>query len=216
MGKSFDWSNYKYLVQFLGACLGKHTEVVLYNFQDISQSVIEICNQGVSGIKVGDPLSGFAVSVMKDKGKEGPPYYLNHKVVSENKRVLYSNSFLILDANKQPMGMISTHTNTEPLRETIEMLKSFMGGEDNRIDEVENIALSPVDLIKQTMDLITTEKDIDPERMTGKEKMAVVEQLNEDGFFLIKGAVSQTAKMIGLSEATVYRYLSKINKSREI
>ncbi len=52
-------------------------------------------------------------------------------------------------------------------------------------------------------------------KYTVDEKMAVVRRLNDDGFFLMKGAVSQVAAMLGSSEATIYRYLGKISKENK-
>lgn len=50
------------------------------------------------------------------------------------------------------------------------------------------------------------------DRLTVDEKMEIVRRLNGDGFFLMKGAVSQIAMILGTSEATIYRYLSSVNK----
>ncbi|MFP3381633.1 helix-turn-helix domain-containing protein, partial [Bacillus sp. SIMBA_069] len=38
----------------------------------------------------------------------------------------------------------------------------------------------------------------------------VVKILNEKGAFLLKGGVSEVAKYLDVSEATIYRYLNKI------
>ena len=51
------------------------------------------------------------------------------------------------------------------------------------------------------------------DRLTQEEKMKVVEQLNNKGVFLLKGAVSEVARQMASSEATIYRYLSKLNKT---
>ena len=43
-----------------------------------------------------------------------------------------------------------------------------------------------------------------------EEKIRIVENLHRAGLFSMKGAVSEVAAQLGASEATVYRYLSKL------
>ena len=43
-----------------------------------------------------------------------------------------------------------------------------------------------------------------------EEKIRIVESLHHAGIFYMKGAVSEVAAQLGSSEATIYRYLSKL------
>lgn len=49
-----------------------------------------------------------------------------------------------------------------------------------------------------------------PDRLTMDEKVRIVEDLQQAGIFYMKGAVSEVAAQLGSSEATIYRYLSKL------
>ena len=49
-----------------------------------------------------------------------------------------------------------------------------------------------------------------PDRLTMDEKIRIVEDLQQAGIFYMKGAVSEVAAQLGSSEATIYRYLSKL------
>ena len=46
------------------------------------------------------------------------------------------------------------------------------------------------------------------------EKITVIQTLYDKGVFLIKGAVPEVAQALFCSEATVYRYLSKLSGKR--
>jgi predicted transcriptional regulator YheO len=217
MAQEFDFKSYIHLVDFLGACLGPYTEVVLYSFSDINESVIAICNAGISGIELGDPLTSFAINAMKDKGKVGPPYYLNHLTHSKSNKPLRSNSFLILDKQGNPKGMFTTHTDVTHYKQAANLLEMLAylpeqspSNKTNSQEELGN--QSPVEMIKSIVNEVTHAIGVSPDRMTTMEKTEIVNRLNQEGFFLIKGAVSQVAAMIGSSEATVYRYLSRLNK----
>ena len=49
-----------------------------------------------------------------------------------------------------------------------------------------------------------------PDRLTMDEKIRIVDDLHQAGIFYMKGAVSEVAAQLGSSEATIYRYLSKL------
>ena len=49
------------------------------------------------------------------------------------------------------------------------------------------------------------------DRLTQNEKLEIMELLNRKGVFLLKGSVSYVAKELHSSEASIYRYLGKIN-----
>jgi predicted transcriptional regulator YheO len=44
--------------------------------------------------------------------------------------------------------------------------------------------------------------------MSRQEKINIVKQLNEQGILTMKGAVSEIARQLFVSEPTVYRYLN--------
>lgn len=217
IGSDFDFTSYIHLVDFLGACFGDNTEVVLYDFKDINHSVIAIHNGHISGRTIGAPLTNFALSKLKDKGKEGPPYYLNYLGMSKN-TTLKSNSFFILDKYGNPQGMISINIDVSKYQEAAELLQklAFLPSmkpveKDNNI--IEAFQSSPRDLINQIINEVTNSGEISIERLTVDEKIEIIKRLNTEKFFLIKGAVSEAADALGISIATVYRYLSKLNKS---
>lgn len=218
MSIDFDFSSYIHLVDFLGACFGENTEVVLHSFEDINHSVIAIHNGHISGRGIGAPLTRFAISKLKDKGKEGPPYYLNYLGMSANNVTLRSNSFFILDKQGNPRGMLCINTDVTKYKEAAELLQklafipSLEPEEKESNSGIEVFQSAPEDLISSLISEITHAAGVAAHRLTVDEKIEVVKRLNDEKFFLIKGAVSQVATILGVSEATVYRYLSNINK----
>lgn len=213
----FDFSSYIQLVDFLGACFGDNTEVVLYDFKDLKHSVIAIHNGHISGREVGAPLTKFAASKLKDKGKEGPPYYLNYLGMPKSNISLKSNSFFILDKNGNPKGMISINTDVTKYQQAVDLLQKLafiptIQSEEKDNNNIEAFHLSPRDMINGIINDVTHSGEISIERLTADEKIEIIKRLNGEKFFLIKGAVSEVAELLGVSVATVYRHLNKINK----
>ena len=217
IGSDFDFSSYIHLVDFLGACFGENTEVVLYDFKDINHSVIAIHNEHISGRTVGAPLTSFALSKLKDKGKEGPPYYLNYLGMSKNNTPLKCNSFFILDRHGNPRGMLSINMDVTKYQQAAELLQklAFMSNlkpVEREAPYVEAFQSSPRDMINGIINEVTHSGEISIERLTVDEKIEIIRRLNAEKLFLIKGAVSEVASILGVSAATVYRYISSINK----
>lgn len=209
------------MVDFLGACFGENTEVVLHDFKDINHSIIAIHNGHISGRTIGGPLTSFALSKLKDKGKEGPPYYLNYVGMSKNNVPLRSNSFFILDKNGNPRGMLCVNTDVTKYQQAAELLQklAFFPGIEQKEKENGNIEAfhtSPRDMINNIISDVTHSGEISIERLTPDEKVEIVRRLNAEKFFLIKGAVSEVANILGVSVATVYRYISKINNDGKV
>lgn len=218
---SFDFTVYRQLTHFIAGVLGGDSEVVLYSFDDINNSVIELANAGVSGVKHGDQLSSFAIAAMKDKGKTGPPYYLEQTTILKEGKRLRSHHFLILDKRKSPRGMLTVNSDVTKFQAAAELLQrlAYLPQNDQHLAtndgplkyDLEHLQKTPSELIDSVINDVTKTADIPKNRLRTEEKIKIVERLNKDGFFLIKGAVKQTAASLGSSEATIYRYLAQIS-----
>lgn len=68
------------------------------------------------------------------------------------------------------------------------------------------------DMIRAAIKEILGSLDVDITRLNQEERLSVIGQLNERGVFQLKGAVSEIARIFGCSEASIYRYLSKLSK----
>jgi len=213
----FDFTSYIHLVNFLGGCLDSNTEIVLFSLDNINSSIVAIHGGHISGRKVGDPLTNFAISKLKDKGKDGPPYYLNYVGVSKDGTPLRSSSFFILDKSGNPRGVLTISSDVTKYQKAAELLAQLaflpnMETVSSESVDIERFQATPKDLILEIIFDVTKSKDIDTRRLTPDEKIEVVRRLNVENFFLMKGAVSQIASLLDSSDATIYRYLSKINK----
>ena len=80
---------------------------------------------------------------------------------------------------------------------TLQALSSRMGRERWRVlsDAAQVVANYPVEV----------------DRLTQDEKMEIMDILNRKGVFLLKGSVSHVAQTLHSSEASIYRYLGKLN-----
>lgn len=84
--------------------------------------------------------------------------------------------------------------------------------EPSLIQEDETFHSSTSEVAGEVIHHVLSDLSLNEVRMTQSEKLAVVERLDAKGVFLLKGAVKDVAKTLGCSQASVYRYLSKIKE----
>ena len=88
---------------------------------------------------------------------------------------------------------------------------SLQTGEDAGASAgAETFVGSVPDAVRSAIEEVTGATGVPASRLTMEEKIRIVDALNQGGLFYLKGAVSEVAAQLGSSEATVYRYLSKL------
>lgn len=208
------------LVEFLGIVLGKHCEIVLQDCAD-KQCIVSIANGEVSGRNEGAPLTDFALRIMSEGEWKDKDYICLYKGTTSDSRRLQSSTYFIKDDEKL-IGMLCINTDTTKYKELSDAVLK-LGGlipefaennfENNGVCE-ETFSDSLPEVIRNNIMQILEDSSLPPDRLRQGEKIELVRQLNNRGIFQLKGAVSAAAEEFSCSEATMYRYLSKINKNR--
>ena len=216
---------YEILVSFLGEVLGPDYEIVLHDLRDKAKSIIAIAHGEISGRAVGDPLTGKALELLAERGYEGADFSVNYSGISKDGEPLRSSSLFIKDDDGKPVGMLCvnfddgrfTDIATQVLRlchpdEFVERTIATIRLADDEAPE--NVPNSISALTDNVIAGIVAKRGVPVDRLTQEEKIEIIDLLHGKGVFLMKGAVSYVAKVLASSEASVYRYLSKLNKSR--
>lgn len=226
--------NYKTLVQFLGEVLGKDYEIVLQSLEKSDGNIVAIENGSISGRTVGAPLTNFAMQMLHDNEKSPMDYKTNYTGFTNTGVPLRSSSLLIKDDDGKPIGMLCInfsdtryrnlsqeilelchpnhyyvpdlinphHENEHPHHTAVEhsVNESFHNKLEDVIDDV-------------LLDIVGT-SNFPTDRLTPDEKMRIVKSLEEKGVFHTKGSVVYTAKKLSCSQATMYRYISKVKNEK--
>ena len=200
------------LAEFLSKCYGDNVEVVLHDIADLDHSAIAIFNNHVSGRKCGAPMTYYGLKIIRDKLYVKQNYSVNTRNVLSNGKVLRSSTYFIKDENGELLGTLCINVDVSHYIELGNLFErlSFGNTDDNDIDDQnakETFPTTVDDLIDGTIiDFIGENgsiSDLTPER-----KIELVAQLNEKGIFMFKGTVKKVSVALGVSEPTVYRYLS--------
>ena len=212
--------SYLPMLDFLAAVMGKDAEIVLHDVSHMDNSVVAIRNGHVSGRGVGAPTTDLALKLIKS-GKYGDrDFVANYKGLSAEGKALRSATYFIRDKRKKLIGMLCINIDTsqfERFRDFLNGLIEFPGhpvgvDHDEKDTMIENFSNSVEALAFESIYSVLKERNISPERMSQDEKIDIIKELNNSGVFLLKGAVSEVAARLKVSEATIYRYLTKIKK----
>ncbi len=221
---------YMKLTEFLGLVLGPDYEVVLHDLTDKNHSVIAIANGHVSGRKVGAPLTNMALGILRDKSYETKEYRIHDYGVSVNGKDLRSNTMFIKE-NGRLIGMLCVNFDDSRYRELSHGLMKLCHP-DAFVGEVvfpeENAPAVPLaqqspEKFRNSTDAVVVDAvaheleamGVEAERLTSEERLRIIEALEGKGIFLLKGAVKDVSSGLCCSQASVYRYLSKLKTGKD-
>ena len=211
-------------VDFIADMLGEDSEVVLHDLTDLNNSIVAIRNGHNSGRQVGGPATDLVLRVMKGMKYKDKDFLSNYRGYAKNGNILKSSTFFIKDKKEKIIGMLCVNTDCGKLIEIRDFLSGMLPVTDkaennpknNQPEEIsEKFNLNAEELTLESINKIVAEAGVSPERMSQQEKIDVVKRLYEMGVFLLKGAVTQTASTLKISEPSVYRYLNQIKRAEE-
>jgi len=216
-------------VDFLADILGPSSEVVLNDLMDLNHSVMAIRNSHVSHRQVGDPATDLALRTMKAGKAEKREYLANYKGVSQGKHSLRSSTYF-LRFDGEIVGMICINTDDSALDDLQEQVLKVLTNYKHLnsptiyqskaalVDEAghdapvapEHLTTSITDLAREVTQTVCAKHGVSVEYLKQNEKLEIVRSLYHQGYFLLKDSVSEAAKIIKVSDPSVYRYLQTV------
>ena len=202
---------YRALVPFLGPALGPDYEVALHDLTSETGAVAVLANGGVTGQSLGAPLRGMARRFVQDGLWRTREFVAGYQAESAAKGRLRASALFIRDG-EELIGMLCLYFDAAKYSRMAQELLALCGlhGEGGRGAGAEPLTAALPDTVRAAVEEVTGRAGLPPERLTMEEKIRIVETLHRAGLFSMKGAVSEVAAQLGASEATVYRYLSKL------
>jgi len=88
--------------------------------------------------------------------------------------------------------------------------------EPEQAEPTETFAVDMVSTLNEMADKIIRKAGKAIPSMGREDKIEIVRQLDEQGFFLIKGATKLTAGKLQVSKFTIYNYLEQIRSETEV
>lgn len=203
------------MVDFIADVCGPNFEVLLHDVSKPESSVIAIRNGHITGRKIGSPMTDLALKVLKQKDYLERDFITNYDGYGEDGKIFLSSTYYIKNSKQELIGLICVNNDIADIKELKRvyemMMKRFEYRKENEaeIDYKENIEVPLTSIAHSIISKTIESINVPPERMSIKEKVNIVQELNDKGVFLLKGAIADVAKQLQISETTVYRYLNK-------
>ena len=204
--------HYKELVRFLGEVLGCHYEIALFDLRNNNNSIVAIANSYISGRKIGSPLTDMVSNLILDGQAPQSSYMLHYQGITVDSRPLLSSSYFIRDED-EIIGVLSLNFDEQYLQDLNIRLFSLFGLEPNIIKvnpERETLWSNTEDVVRHAIGNAKS-NNVPPDKLSSREKLAIVAYLKDNGVFRLKGAVRSAAEQLCCSEPTIYRYISLLN-----
>lgn len=209
------------IVKTIGLMFGKNCEVVLHDFSGPKNSIIEIENGHVTGRKVGDPITDFALVALKNGGfgEQKDDKVLNYKTKTKDGKIIKSCSVLVKDENDAIVGCLCLNYDMTAHLMFEKLLNGFcnMAGtnaKDENLKPEETFATDVSEVLENIMSKAIEEINIPVSLMQKEENLRVVEIVDEKGGFMIKGSIDQMAKKLNVSRFTIYNYLEEVKAKK--
>lgn len=208
------------LVNFIADIIGPHCEVLLHDVVNVQDSVIAIRNGYISGRQLGCPLTDFGLELLENKAYLKQNAVVNYLSRTAGGEKLRSSTYFIKDENNELIGMLCVNILISPDNQVVKDLTDKLISvlfannvaantavkENEKV--VESLQASIENVVDSAVAKIIDEYNMPVERMSIDEKTAIVQRLNANGIFKIKGAITKVASTLQTSESTIYRYLS--------
>ncbi|MGE4214208.1 MAG: transcriptional regulator [Anaerotignaceae bacterium] len=218
---------YSLLVDFLGRTLGPDYEIALHDLGK-KQSIVAIANGHISGRTIGAPLTNVAMQAIAERTYETQNYYLSHRGLSADGRLLRSSNFYIKDEHGKLVGLLCINFDDSRYQQLSELVFSLCHPDEYA---EQNISIGALQLSAENTEdetfyssiasaadaallSVMNSSSVPTDRLTQDEKMEIVGLLNSKGIFMLKGAVNEVADRLSCSPASIYRYLGKLNRKK--
>lgn len=225
------------LTHFLGQVLGKSYEVVFHIISKKGSYIAAIENSHISGRTIDSPLTAFASKLLQEKAYLKKDFLCHYKAQTKEKKLLNGSTFFIKKGEKL-VGILCINHDTSEIQSAIhkiieienlsgfgEITASLMSdssessgfGESpqpqNAQISIENLSHNIEDILAQSIDLNYLKSGF---TLSATQKNDIIKNLYQKGIFNIKGSLYIVAKLLKISEPSVYRYLNKLKKDENL
>lgn len=225
------------LTHFLGQVLGKSYEVVFHIISKKGSYIAAIENSHISGRTIDSPLTAFASKLLQEKAYLKKDFLCHYKAQTKENKLLNGSTFFIKKGEKL-VGILCINHDTSEIQKAVhkiieienlsgfgEITASLMSdsGESSGFGEspqpqnaqisIENLSHNIEDILAQSIDLNYLQSGF---TLSATQKNDIIKNLYQKGIFNIKGSLYIVAKLLKISEPSVYRYLNKLKKDENL
>lgn len=225
----YDFSSIADLLPFFSQILGREAEILLCDTQRILYAEHPISDR----VNPGNPLGDMERSFIEDGSYQTGQSVVNYRAMLPSGERLRSSTYFLKNKDGSLAGFLTINVRVENLIGVRDLVDKLINGESapssapktatlsRKTSAKKSAGLPPPHMVGRydevymaTGGIINTvigenlkKFGVSAERLTTAERQQIVQELDQRGVFLVKGAVDEVAKLLGCAEVTIYRYL---------
>ena len=205
-----DLQKYVPIANMIAKTFGRQCEVVIHDLSIPQNSVVYTLNNHVTGRQIGQPFEHLVKEVLLSKNFDGDST-ANYMSVIKDGREIKSSTTLLRDSGGKLIGALCINVDVKPLKDAMSFMGDLMNVEQAKPEtEVEPFG-NVMEIVDDLIDKIIDQDNVD--NLKRKDKLDLIQFMDEKGVFLIKGAIDKVADRLNISKVTVYSYLDEIKKA---
>jgi predicted transcriptional regulator YheO len=194
----------------IAGMFGPRCEVVLHDFRDLSCSIVKILNGHVTGRYVGGCMTDFGLQILKQDVSIN--LFLNYAAMTTDARQLKSSTMLFREEGGEPAAALCINMDTTEMVHYGRLIQEFFSPAQQPHPKEgpfetfqEDIGATLHEAARKVLDKVSTPIS----SMKKEDRIKIVAELENRGFFLIKGSVNYLARKLRISKFSIYGYLEE-------
>ncbi len=193
---------------------GNNCEVALHDFSDFQKSLIYIAGN-VTKRSIGAPITDLVLKELKEHGNDIEDKH-NYRTGTNTGLVIKSSTTYIRNSEGCVIGAYCVNYNMTDFMNTISIMDNFVGVQKKTdVDTRETFAQSATETIEAILEKGISHIGRQPVTMNLDDKIKLIEIMDNNGAFMLKGSVEHMAKVMGVTKFTIYNYLKKIRGNKD-
>jgi len=206
------FENLQRMADAVVALLGKNCEACVHDLTQLENSLIYI-RGNVTGRTPGAPATDLLLKMLQQNSGQAVDRH-NYRTTTTDGRSLKSTTTFIRDTAGRPLAAFCINLDTTDFYNASQALMPFINIQENNGQAgTETFAHAAGETVEALFYHAVEDIGKHPATMNVDEKTELTRRLEENGTFLLKGAVEQVAQMMGVTKFTVYNYLKKVRSS---
>ncbi|MGM0378457.1 MAG: helix-turn-helix transcriptional regulator [Bacillota bacterium] len=197
------------IVKGIAKTFGSNCEVVLHDFKNLKNSIITIENGHITGRDENSPMTETSIQRIRNNNIESD--IISYSEKTADGRILKSSTIFIKDENGKHIGCLCINFDITDFIGARKILDDMIKLDDMKTEkEINKVNVILSDIVKEVIDSFGKPVTY----LSKQEKVLIVQKLDNQGAFLIKGAIDYVAEVLHVSKYTIYNYLDEVKEEK--
>jgi predicted transcriptional regulator YheO len=204
-------SRFSIVVDAIAKTFGSTCEVVLHDLRQLDKSVIKIEHGHITGRHIGSSITDLALKNLKKTMVND--VLINYPTTTKGGRNLKSTTVLIRNKKDIPIAALCINIDITNLQIADSIINELCLINTRKEEITETFEKDVESTINSIINNALAVHHIPLPIVQKEDRMKIVAKLDEQGVFLIKGALKIAANKLNVSKYAIYNYLDQIKRT---